>query len=244
MLLPYHHRSLDVYLVVQHSAHIRTFNILNCVTYVYLYHVNGVPMLFYNMIYTHHSRINISDLLNKFPIICNIRECVEWGRDRESERVSARPLHFHSFVDLFLLDVFCFRIDCILFRKTHSYPEIADDDDGEKEKEVENAIADPWAHTHSTPMEINNRILEDALYIEKCISPIIYCWVCECVALWCTHKSYWAWVCAPVVACLCICVDDGKNVRDHFPIFTIYLFRAFKYVCARARSRVPIIGPW
>lgn len=40
-------------------------------------------------------------------------------------------------------------------------------------------------------------------------------------------------VCAWLRASLCIRVDV-KNVRDHFPIFTFHLFRAFKYVCVRA----------
>lgn len=122
MLLPYR-RSLDVYLV-QHSTHIRTHNILNYVTCaMHRTHTQmGSPTLFYNMIYTHHSHININDLLNKFPIICNIRKCVEWGRaiGRGREKARARPMHFHSFVDLFHLDVFLQWLRLFLSNNTHS----------------------------------------------------------------------------------------------------------------------------
>lgn len=151
--------------------------------------INGVPLLFYNMIYKHHSHININDLLNKFPIICYIRKCVEPASAR---CIFTFFLRKHSFISYLSLVV------------TWRYRDDVDDDE-EKVKETKKRSKER-RRTYAT-MKINNRILLDALCTSKCINTIIYCCVRACQSS--------------------LSGGDGKNVRVHFPIFTIYLFRAF-----------------
>lgn len=116
-------------------------------------------MLFYNMIYTHHSRININDLLNKFPIICYIRKCVETTSVRCIFTFKKKIFYF----------VFIAWNSVLLWRDN-----VDDDHDEEEEEEDEENNDKRRRRTYNT-IKINNEILWDVLCISKCISPIIQC---------------------------------------------------------------------
>lgn len=181
---------LQICISLRHSTallHTRTYSILNYVTYMctHVYALIVYEMLFYNMIYTHHSRININDLLNKFPIICNIQKCVEREREWECVRERKTALHFHSFVDLFHLVIwllFFSHIHCVcvyLFWITQIYWDnvvVGNDYDDEEAEEQRRTLTRTHTHIYNTQWKLKTEFFKMHFYTsEKCINTIIYC---------------------------------------------------------------------